>query len=578
MRKCAIYVRVSTANGRQDYERQKNELIEIAIKDNYKRKDIEIFADNISGYKYDDRDSLLKLREKINENPQYFGCVYVSEISRLGRNPKNTRNLIEEFTELRVPIFIQSLNERTLDKNGGRNFAINIVLQVLLEYADLEATTFKIRSRSGRIQKVKEGKVGGGKYYPYGYTKGENKLLIIDDEEAKVIKRIFSLYVDGFGIRAISHILNSENIPTRSKKSFPDQIFKYNTPKVGSNVKWSDKQVHDILKNPIYKGQRRFLGLLYDAPSIISEDIFNRCNFLLQNKTNRNSYKEYTYLLKELLKCGVCGRNYVGRYKIETKGEKVYKCSSTLKKGESCSNWGVNIELIESIIFRIILNSPKAIKTITNEKELIKGIKNDIQLLEAKLNIEKEQLEKTLKRKKKLLYLLLDELDQDLLIIKDEIENQIIDHNSKIIVFEQKLIEKNQTLLELKSKDNSKTEFLKKSTDRVKLHSVFKQLISHSIINFLNKDLILVTTYFKIGNEVLTIPLKILIDLTEFRKKVKSIKYKSLFKMEFEPFYREGILESNSNEIIDEFQSAILDDWEIIPMNQFLKMKLPDSL
>jgi hypothetical protein len=238
----------------------------------------------------------------------------------------------------------------------------------------------------------------------------------------------------------------------------------------------------------------------------------------------------------------------------------------------------VNIELIESIIFRIILNSPKAIKTITNEKELIKGIKNDIQLLEAKLNIEKEQLEKTLKRKKKLLYLLLDELDQDLLIIKDEIENQIIDHNSKIIVFEQKLIEKNQTLLELKSKDNSKTEFLKKSTDRVKLHSVFKQLISHSIINFLNKDLILVTTYFKIGNEVLTIPLKILIDLTEFRKKVKSIKYKSLFKMEFEPFYREGILESNSNEIIDEFQSAILDDWEIIPMNQFLKMKLPDSL
>jgi hypothetical protein len=48
--------------------------------------------------------------------------------------------------------------------------------------------------------------------------------------------------------------------------------------------------------------------------------------------------------------------------------------------------------------------------------------------------------------------------------------------------------------------------------------------------------------------------------------------------MEFEPFYREGILESNSNEIIDEFQSAILDDWEIIPMNQFLKMKLPDSL
>jgi site-specific DNA recombinase len=575
MKKCAVYVRVSTSNGSQDYARQKNELFDIAKKDNYLEKNIELFADTISGYKFEERDNLNILLDKIRENPSHFSCLYVSEISRLGRNPKNTRNLIEELMELKVPIYIQSLNEKTLDKDGKRNFAINIVLQVLLEYADLEANTLKLRSKSGRIQKVKEGKAGGGKYYPYGYKKDEKKFLIVDDDEATVIIKIFNLYMEGYGIRAISHILNAEKIPTRSKKSFPDQIFKYSTPKIGSKVKWSDKQIHDILTNPIYKGQRRFLGSLYESPVIISEEIFDQCNKILKNKTNRNSYKEYTYLLKEILKCGVCGRNYVGRYKIETKGEKVYKCSSTLKRGESCSNFGINIELIETIMFHLILNSKKAIKSITNEEELQIEIRKDIRYIKSKLNSKADDLEKFIKRKKKLFEYILDndDSDNDLKEMIEKNEKNITESQSQIKDLNNKLLEKQSTLKELTKPNHSKDEFLNRSTDRTKLHLVYKQLISHSIVNYLNKDYILVTTYFKVGFEVLKVPLKLLIDLTEFRKKNKAIKYKALFQMEFEPYYRNGIYEGESEDIMDEFHSSILVDWQIIEKNSFLKMK-----
>ena len=118
MKKCAVYVRVSTSNGSQDYTRQKNELFDIAKKDGYLEKNIELFADTISGYKFEERDNLNILLDKIRENPSHFSCLYVSEISRLGRNPKNTRNLIEELMELKVPIYIQSLNEKTLDIEG----------------------------------------------------------------------------------------------------------------------------------------------------------------------------------------------------------------------------------------------------------------------------------------------------------------------------------------------------------------------------------------------------------------------------------------------------------------------------
>ena len=162
MKKCAIYVRVSTALGKQDYTRQISELTEIAKRDGYTDENIIQYADTISGYKFEERDELNNLLNEIRENPKLYECIYISEISRLGRKPRNTRNIIEELIDLKVPIYVQSLNQRTIDEKGERNGYISVSLQLMLEIADMEAATFKLRSRSGRIQKVKEGKLDFG--------------------------------------------------------------------------------------------------------------------------------------------------------------------------------------------------------------------------------------------------------------------------------------------------------------------------------------------------------------------------------------------------------------------------------
>ena len=120
---------------------------------------------------------------------------------------------------------------------------------------------------------------------------------------------------------------------------------------MSSDIRWSDKQIHDIIRNPIYKGQRRFKGEFLTIPPIISEELFDECTQIRENKRTRNMTTTYTYLLKDLLICGRCGRNYYARYKPIKGGDKVYKCSSTLTIKKSCGNCGININLIESVFF-----------------------------------------------------------------------------------------------------------------------------------------------------------------------------------------------------------------------------------
>ncbi|MCZ2338186.1 MAG: recombinase family protein, partial [Chitinophagales bacterium] len=90
-----IYARVSTADGKQDYTRQTTELEALALKHGYKQKDIQTFAESVSGYKTEERLELKAMLELCEKNPSSIGCIYTSEISRIGRNPTQTRTILD---------------------------------------------------------------------------------------------------------------------------------------------------------------------------------------------------------------------------------------------------------------------------------------------------------------------------------------------------------------------------------------------------------------------------------------------------------------------------------------------------
>lgn len=560
MSKAAIYARVSTAD-KQNYERQISDLTPIIIKDGYSKDDIEIFGENISGYKKkDERPEFLRLLNIIVNNPEHFSCIYVTEISRLGRNPREARETVDLLIDLQIPLYVKTLNQRTIDETGKRNSVMSIILQVLMEFADMESQQMKERSKSGLLQSAKKGKAGGGVYLPYGYTKDENGMLVVDKAEAEVIKEIFELYKEGNGAKVISGILNEKGVPTRSQKQHGDKTINFNIPKKGESITWSDKTVLDIVSNSLYKGERRFKGNTFEAPAIISTDLFDECSDIRLSKTHRNYQTTYTYLLKDIITCGCCGRNYFAKYKPVPRGDKVYICSSRLKKAGNCGNVGVNISLIESAIYDQLLSTDTVLKYLSNTADIKKELEKDIKKYELQLKIDKKALDDKENEKQRLLkvYIAGHIGEGDFINNNKDIESSISSLTSKVSLMNDNL-RKKKILLERQNDEKTTKKMLFDARDnRLELETIFKQIISKVVINKLNDKLVLASVFIQINGVTLGNSLKLVLNIASIKQRNKKYQYVPFRHFENEPIFGiNDVLLNNIDDILTEVKSTL---------------------
>jgi len=578
MKKVAIYARVSTSD-KQDFKRQIEDLSELIIKDGYRQQDIEVYSESISGYK-DERPEMMRLLNQIKEDKNRLSRVYVSEISRIGRKPKKIRDIIEFLTDNGVDLYIQSIGQSTLNKDGSRNSVVNMIIQVLIEFAHSEAEVFKRRSRSGLLSSARAGKAGGGKYLPYGYKRDKNKMLIVDESEAETIELIFDLYLKGNGIKVISGILNNKSIPTRTNISLKGKEIKFKIKKNAADVRWSDKQIHDILKNPIYKGKRRYKGqertkdetLFLTAPSIISAEIFDECTEIRKSKTHRNHSTTYVYLLKDRLICGCCGRNYFAKYKPNVGGDKVYICSSRLKKKGNCGNTGVNISLIESAIFNEIISSNSILKYINNKDEIKKRLEDEQEQLNNRISTNERLYAECIRQQKTLL---------NIAIKVDMNPDRYDKENSKLVAVENSLMDKiNRERTEVRkikkalkkhSDIRTTTEMLSNAkNNRSELRAIFLELLDKVIINQIDKNTILANVFLSIDQVVLPTSLRLFLDTKGIRKRVKDYRYLPMPGLDEAVKYQGNILKTPIQKVQEELE--ILNENAGLLDNDFVKI------
>ena len=566
MAKVSIYARVSTVD-KQDYTRQISDC-KAAIAGKYNEDDIEIFAERISGYKENEkRPELQRLLDIINSDLKYFDAIYITEISRLGRDPKSTRVLIDDLTEKKIPIFITSINRSTLDDNLERDSIMNIILQVLIEFSDSESRTMKRRSKSGILQSIVNGGAGGSKNLPFGYTKDESKKLVVDDDESEIIKEIFQLYKEGNGVKKIATILNKRKVMTRANKAFGNQIIKFKTEKSGSDILWSDKTLLDIVKNPLYKGKRRFKGNLYDAPAIISSELFDECNYLLTTKTHRNYLTTYDYLLKDLCTCAICGRNYFAKFKPVPSGDKVYICSSRLSKGGNCGNYGINIDYLESSIFDLLKQSDQLMSMINNSGEMKEKISSDIKRLKNDYLLLQNDLKGQNKKESRLLDLYLkgsvaiEKYDLHL----EEIKTESTSIASKLELLNKKITEQTALFEKLGNKDDLNRLIENLSQNRNEIAKVFKQFIRQVYIFKTSVDKeVLIDIHMNYGKG----SLKMILDLNVMKFKKPKYNYR-VFGKRLELLYGEnGVLKTSVADIYKYFGTDIgKHKWEVLEEN-----------
>lgn len=511
-----IYARVSTDGTNQDYTRQITDLEGVILSHGYNKESIKIFTDKISGYmKNEDRAGMTQLLEFISKNPN--SIIYVTEISRLGRNPSETRKTVDALTEMRIPVYIQSLGRATLDKDGKRDSLVNIILQILMEFSHSEAEQMKFRIKSGKRAAAKKGKHSTN-VYAYGYSKGEDGVMVIEESEAEIVKRIFLEYSKGFGIRAIATMLNAENIPTKFNLIYDAERVIGGKMKA-KNYTWTIATVDGILKNTSYKGLKKHVDEFNACPAIVSEDLWETCMTIRTTKTNRNYMTTYTYLLRELMVCGTCGRNYYGKYKATDKGDRVYMCSSKITN-TPCGQSSVNISYIETAIFESIISNRELLAIFSSLTDFKHELQGEVDLLRQELPSIKKQLTNFVKKRQTLVDLLVDGL-----ITKAEAEERNVEiakgvesYTKKVSLIEKELKEKEKAISSIGNEKLIDDILTKAATNRTELAAIFKQLINKVYIKEIDNKYFYLSISLQMGTKtVLPTSMIIILDKSSLR-------------------------------------------------------------
>lgn len=432
--------------------------------------------------------------EKIEDRPEFerfLGDVSTGKIthvfafdqSRFERNPQIRFVINDLFKKNKVVYFTQM--DGIVDLYDPQAEFFGDLLSVINKF---HVTTTKLKVKSALMVRAKQGKSKG--ILPYGYTKDSEGYIIIEEDEAMIVREIYALSNSGSGTPAIAEILNSRNIPTRfntlGKGSFTIKNKWTGKPTTieKSDVIWAPNTVLNIIKNPFYKGERQYKGEVLPVPAIISAEYWNEVNYHLQfNKNNTGKKVEYRYLLKGLLRCGICGRNMYG-HKRENKHDNHYMCSSKRIKNENCGNRSINIDKIENFIWLNLFVNGELDRRIENE---FKFDQSEVDRLKEQIDSLNTKMEGLGNERKKAIDLTIKGL-----ISEDEIAGNLADIATKLK--EVGLIKDDvQTKLNALKYSNEIVETYKSTFQKYTETSTFEQ--KKNIINYFINNIIV--TYSK---------------------------------------------------------------------------------
>lgn len=334
---CAIYARVST-------KKQAEENTSISVQLEMARKyaadcSCTVYSEYVdpgaSGRTDEGRPQFnAMIREALLPNPP-FTLILVYDHSRFYRNVG-----LSEVT--RATLRMNGVEVRSITQpihDDGSIGSMAIAFQAIIDQQHSTTTAMKVRA--GMAAAAREGFYVGG-IVPFGYdlelveTRGskEKNKLVIKEEEARVVRYMFDLYLGGAGIKTITARLNSERITNRRGK------------------RWYQSVVGNILTTPTYAGRHQFRPTDWrtkkplprtewidiPCPAIVDEVTFQKVQRLLKERQPRMTPPRETtsdVLLAKVARCGSCG----GALQVATGTSRnktvysYYKCAKRLGTG-----------------------------------------------------------------------------------------------------------------------------------------------------------------------------------------------------------------------------------------------------
>ena len=375
MGKVILFTRVSTQQ--QHLESQEDSLRRAAIADGFSENDMIVIGSKESAIKLEEEErqglqELKKVLAKGNVN-----IIYIFELSRLSRKPKVLYSIRDQLLEAKVqlkclnPSFTLLNNERTQFDNTA-----SLIFSLFGAMAEQEMIEKKARFHRARRRLAEEGKFNGGRI-PFGYRvdKEQGKLIVIDEDDAAIVREVFNLYESGV-----------------SQPQLAKEFYRRGDRRITISF------VNNILNNERYTGRKhRYPTGSFERsyPVIITPEQFNRCRKIaLMNNTTANKAKSVYYAHK-LIKCLQCGCFW-----SSTRSKAYYHCYdafNAMRKydhyttPQCTSRLGISINIMDSILWHLCIK--EEVRYIINAaNEEVAEYKERIEILNQKLRFINERL------------------------------------------------------------------------------------------------------------------------------------------------------------------------------------------
>ena len=354
-RVCA-YARVSSASEAQG-ESLENQTTyyQNLLEANPEYEYVGIFADHgITGTK-DERPAFQKMLAlaRLGE----MDLILTKSISRFARNTTIVLELARELKGLGVEIFFEKENLSSISGDG------ELMLTVLSSFAQEESKSASENLKWRYRRKFEDGKVVINTTRFMGYDKNKQGDLLINPDQAEIVRRIFRDYVGGKGSFVIAKELNVEGVNTiaggRWDSSTILNILKNEKYKGDAKLQKTFSKDHLSKKKCVNRGEVNSYYIENNHPPIVSKETWDEAQrkITLHAKTKGNVEEtkgkyQNRYPLTGMLFCSKCGaplRRRTWNSKYDCK-KIVWQCSTYIKRGKGAC-LGTVIE--DSVIGRI---------------------------------------------------------------------------------------------------------------------------------------------------------------------------------------------------------------------------------
>ena len=378
---------------------------------------------------------------------KYFDLIVTKEVSRFSRDTIDSLLYTRKLLEYDVCVYFTSDNIITASNDG------ELRLTIMSSMAQDEVRKLSERTKFGFKRSIEKGRVLGTDNI-WGYKKNDGR-LIIDEDEAKVVKEIFEVYANDekIGLKNLSLYLKEKGMLNRNGNPIHQNTLK----KIIQNPKYKGFYTGGLSTVLDYRSKKRNFNnpsewKVYEdttaVPPIVSKELWEKANKkLFERSKSASTYQKHQskYALSGKIYCEKHKCGFVRKIKhYKTKGDIIrWICQDYNNTGRrNCPTPFI----LEQDIYNILLNVFKSYEKYKDEisKELL-SFYSEILFNEKNTNKEIElqnQIDNLLSKKGKLLDLTLDGIlsKEDLKAKNVLIENQIIDLKEKLEYFQKQTI------------------------------------------------------------------------------------------------------------------------------------------